>query len=425
MVGSFLLWLNRSKQLVYAANHQTGHSTTDDASRGSVKARPPPALFFAAQAGVPCLERVVMSVVDAVLDAAVYMPRRTPQAGHGGEPSSSKQQQHGPFLGRTAAAVVLESSPSVDGTTGPTAAGAHRFARLNAAVSASALASAFDRCCKADGDLRQRLSREDIDKYFYIAPAPIEAPLVERIPRVRLVIWKTKDLPAQATAVHERWKREQPDLPTTVVTDGGCAELAAKFPGMQQVYESYPLNVMRADVCRVLAVYFLGGIYMDLDVQFERPLDEWFNFSRDLAVGYEAYQPATTRCNWFFAARAKHPCLRDVLELFVEKAQDHDALRDVSAPMYVNKFTGPGTFGEGLRKRCPEVQYSAGDLLRGVVRHEYASLNWARAKGLTKTAYPSWVEAWNDRKAADRGGGAPDSIGALDSVVPEGERDDA
>jgi hypothetical protein len=42
------------------------------------------------------------------------------------------------------------------------------------------------------------------------------------------------------------------------------------------VYKSFPLNIMRADLWRYAILYFYGGLYADIDVDCWRPVKDWF-----------------------------------------------------------------------------------------------------------------------------------------------------
>jgi hypothetical protein len=110
-----------------------------------------------------------------------------------------------------------------------------------------------------------------------------------------------------------------------------------------QVYENYQLNVMRADVCRVLVIYYYGGFYMDLDVDFARPIKDWKPVrweGTDLLLGMEYGSPQRDINNFFFAATARHPCLRILLEHLNRHGQDPNPfmLRDRNT---IHKHTGP------------------------------------------------------------------------------------
>jgi hypothetical protein len=286
-------------------------------------------------------------------------------------------------------------------------------------TSASAVAGRFYALCPKQryrtvnlaGGVQSRTMLEKslrLDKSHAGVPQPAEL-----IPRQRLLVWSRRQLFAAAQELEDRWQVNEPSLTTRIITDDECRDFASRVPGMLAVYDTYPVPVMRADVCRVLAVYFLGGIYMDLDVGFERPLDEWFNFSHDIALGYEYNSPQYHRCNWFFGAKARHPCLLGALQQFIELGKDGKVLYEVrNEPHFVHKLTGPGAFGRGLiAAKCPDVQHSAEELHFDGIRHIYGSVTWTKRRA---TGYRSWIE---ERDAAhEQARNASTSSGPAPSV---------
>jgi hypothetical protein len=90
------------------------------------------------------------------------------------------------------------------------------------------------------------------------------------IPKRLFATWKSKELPRKAQEIWEVWGTNEPELDRVILDDRECSRLAERFPRLKPRYDALPLNVMRADVCRVLGVYFFGGIYKDLDVAYVR-----------------------------------------------------------------------------------------------------------------------------------------------------------
>ena len=211
------------------------------------------------------------------------------------------------------------------------------------------------------------------------------------IPKVVHLVWKSHTLKDEALILHGDWLINEPALARNIVTDADCQTLADRFPLLGPRFKALPLNVMRADVCRLLAVYFHGGIYMDLDVAFVRPWDEWFNVSQDIVIGHET-DDRKQFSNWFFAAKPRHPCFKQLLELVTERAGRAAELKE-SMRQYVHYITGPWVFTEGLRG-CAKAELSASDVLVGKIEHKYASQQWLESS-------PSWVRQ-RDRHLLER-----------------------
>lgn len=106
-------------------------------------------------------------------------------------------------------------------------------------------------------------------------------------------------------------------------------------PELLDLYDFYPRNIQRADLFRVIAIFELGGFYLDLDVHLYEPLDalcsatlvlteEW-----QMSVGeYEKRHclPAVDARdlmqvgNYGFAARPRHWFLEEVIDEMLHRA---------------------------------------------------------------------------------------------------------
>lgn len=81
-----------------------------------------------------------------------------------------------------------------------------------------------------------------------------------------------------------------------------------KFPSLLSTYDSYPYNIQRADVIRLVVLYIYGGVYLDMDIFCLKPLDN--------LLKYDLILPFTTPVglsNDIIFSRAKHPFLLHVL----------------------------------------------------------------------------------------------------------------
>ncbi|RJE17074.1 hypothetical protein PHISCL_10589, partial [Aspergillus sclerotialis] len=70
-------------------------------------------------------------------------------------------------------------------------------------------------------------------------------------------------------ASHDSWKKALEPLNYTVKlwTDDAILQLVKhRYPWLLSTYETYPQNIQRADIARLLVIHAEGGIYADLDV---------------------------------------------------------------------------------------------------------------------------------------------------------------
>ena len=207
------------------------------------------------------------------------------------------------------------------------------------------------------------------------APRPLQPQL---IPRQRHVIWKDKSLPKTAQVLWDSWLRTEPDWEHIIHTDADCLELADRFAALRsneeeddevrflppshrarakkhyvynfsQVYRDYQLNVMRADVCRVLVVYFYGGLYMDLDVATSSNTGSWWRlFSWSVADALLGFETNDGRiANYIIGAVPRHPCMRWVLESMLRVGQDPFPFNRTTHAVHL--VTGPDCFSNAIK----------------------------------------------------------------------------
>ena len=212
------------------------------------------------------------------------------------------------------------------------------------------------------------------------------------IPRQILVVWKHPTLSGIAEEYHEEWRQQEPCFERRVVTDGECLTLAERA-NMSAVYAWYPLNVMRADACRLLAVFFYGGMYLDIDVERGVPLRSWWDLEADVMLGRE-FQWHKTLTNWFFAATAGHRCFARAIQLMIRRAERIRRTRShlLHNVEFVHDLTGPWLLTDamlGCQPNPPRVRFTEDDVTRHLIIHHFNSL-------LKSHSYRSWKDHRND-----------------------------
>lgn len=98
-----------------------------------------------------------------------------------------------------------------------------------------------------------------------------------------------------------------------------------------EMYKSIPLDIMRADVWRIAVIYINGGIYCDTDVFCLKGLGDLIE-GEELVIFTEEKGGTS---NFFFAAKPKHPSLKRVLDLMVDKFK---ITYEVNSPLMVQNF---------------------------------------------------------------------------------------
>jgi hypothetical protein len=107
-------------------------------------------------------------------------------------------------------------------------------------------------------------------------------------------------------------------------------------------------------------VHAFGGVYADIDVQCDVPVDDWLQhdlFNVDMVLGWEALSSAEAvqrkhfaveyqLCQWTFAAAPGNWLLRAVLDDIV--AYYDSNMHEVSASII--RSTGPGMFSSAIQR---------------------------------------------------------------------------
>jgi mannosyltransferase OCH1-like enzyme len=90
--------------------------------------------------------------------------------------------------------------------------------------------------------------------------------------------------------------------------EGGRRLVEKEFPCLLATFDSYPYNIQRADVIRLVVLYVYGGIYIDFDIICLKSLDKLLNYQlilpQTIPVGLS---------NDFIISKPKHPFLLQVI----------------------------------------------------------------------------------------------------------------
>jgi mannosyltransferase OCH1-like enzyme len=113
-----------------------------------------------------------------------------------------------------------------------------------------------------------------------------------RIPKIVWMTWKNENLKSNVRKNINRMKIINPNYTFKLVTDDECdAFIKEYFP--INVYSAYSkinpkFGAARADFWRYCVLYVFGGIYLDLDVRFNKPIDKFLRPIDDCMICTES-----------------------------------------------------------------------------------------------------------------------------------------
>ena len=132
-------------------------------------------------------------------------------------------------------------------------------------------------------------------------------------------------------------------------------------------FQNLPLPVMKADFFRLAIMYYEGGIYADVDVQCNKPIQIWDgNADNDQGGGGGAAAAAIDKCevilgmendchvlNWAFASRKNHPLFQQAMDLSLSRFVNMTI--DLSQEHFVHETTGPRVFTLAVKDIAKDV----------------------------------------------------------------------
>jgi inositol phosphorylceramide mannosyltransferase catalytic subunit len=158
------------------------------------------------------------------------------------------------------------------------------------------------------------------------------------IPKIIWQTYKSHDgIPKEAHMWMKSWQIQNPSWKQEFCNDQDIRQhISIHFgPRYLEVFDSFPLGVMRADFWRYCILYQFGGVYTDMDTICKQPIETWLPPHKGLVVSLESNHRCM--CQWTIAASPRHPALKVLLDDIVANADNIDT----SDPEFVHKTTGP------------------------------------------------------------------------------------
>ncbi len=151
------------------------------------------------------------------------------------------------------------------------------------------------------------------------------------IPRVIHQTWKTTDIPDQYLDCVNSVKACNSGFEYRLWTDMDNREfIAAKCAWFLPIYDAYRHAIERADAVRYFILYTYGGVYIDLDMECLRPIEQLLE-NADVFLSVEAGPNITDQVisNAFMACPAGHPFFLNIINNLGNNTRDDITFADV------------------------------------------------------------------------------------------------
>ena len=101
----------------------------------------------------------------------------------------------------------------------------------------------------------------------------------EKIPKIIIQTWKTKDIPDKYKEDVDSVKKYNKDYEFLFFDDNDIETfLKNNYPKYYESYMKLPVKIQKIDYFRYIAIYHYGGFYFDLDMRCLNPLDELLDY---------------------------------------------------------------------------------------------------------------------------------------------------
>src|SRR5579871_716760 len=135
------------------------------------------------------------------------------------------------------------------------------------------------------------------------------------IPKIIMQTWKTSDVPDKWKTSPQSIEWFMPTWKRVLMTDKDNREfIQENFPDFLPYYDNFEYNIQRADAVRYAWLYVNGGLYMDLDIELIKPLDDLFNMDGPMIYLASSRNTPRVTTNMLMASTPGHPFWLDCIE---------------------------------------------------------------------------------------------------------------
>ena len=187
-------------------------------------------------------------------------------------------------------------------------------------------------------------------------------PMGRRIPRIIHQAFPTKNLPAEMRELVDKLCRENPTWEHRLYDHGDIDKFIEIHFGQDMLRQFHRIDkrygAARIDFWRYLAIYKMGGVYIDIKSTFTCPLDNiitdndqfilssWDQSPDSEFAGYGLHKQLSHLSSgefqqWHVIAVEGHPFLRAVVERVLANINSYNPWRDGTGKIAVLNVTGP------------------------------------------------------------------------------------
>ncbi len=138
--------------------------------------------------------------------------------------------------------------------------------------------------------------------------------MTSKIPQTILQTWKTHEVPAKWSSSPISIQKHMPSWEYILMDDNENRTYVARhFPDFLPYYDAFEYPIQRADAIRYCWMAIHGGVYIDLDMELQKPLDDFLtNYAGVYLVNSSNIGSSLT--NSFMASGPGHPLWYEVIE---------------------------------------------------------------------------------------------------------------
>ncbi len=158
------------------------------------------------------------------------------------------------------------------------------------------------------------------------------------IPKIIFQTWKTKDLHPNIVKIRTRIQELNPTYKMMLFDDDDMERfIYDNFSDtVYSAYKRLVVGAAKADFWRYCVLYLVGGIYLDIDSEIVRPLDELIQECDQCIITREKHTGNFN--NWFMIFEPNHPILKKAIEMCCWNIENYSS---ADTAINVAQLTGP------------------------------------------------------------------------------------